>query len=114
MKIREMPFFTRPGYKLKQNGVGSLDDGELLSIILGFGSREESALELAHRLLQKYNLNGLGNCSLTELTKDCGNEVKALKLLCLIELSKRYNRLKDKGYSKVINSAEAVFNMLWV
>ena len=68
MRTLEMPFFTRPNFKLKRNGVGSLDDAELLSILLWKGTEKESSLELANRLLKKYNLNGLGECSVSELT----------------------------------------------
>lgn len=92
-----MPFFTTPYYKLKNKGPDFLDDAELLAILLSFGSKKESALELAYKLLKKYNLNKLGNYGLSELSKDCGNEIKALKLLSLVELSKRCNRLIDGG-----------------
>ena len=57
MKIKDIPWFNRPGFKLTRNGVNSLDDAELLSIIFGIGSKGESALELSNRLLKKYNLN---------------------------------------------------------
>ncbi|MFA5176381.1 MAG: UPF0758 domain-containing protein [Candidatus Nanoarchaeia archaeon] len=57
MHIKELPWFNRPGYKLEKNGASSLDSAELLAIIFGRGSMQESALELANRLVFKYNLN---------------------------------------------------------
>lgn len=106
-----MPFFTRPGFKLKEKGVESLGTDELLAIIFGVGSKGESALELSNKLLKKYNLSKLASCSLNELTKDCKDEVKAFKILCLYELIKRYNKLKDYSFTTSINSAEDVFKV---
>lgn len=108
-----MPWWNRPNFKLKRNGVETLDKAELLAIILWYGTPGESALELANRLLKKYNLNHLDELSVSELKKECnGNEIKALKILSLIELSKRYNKLVKGGYNKKeITCAKDVYNM---
>ncbi|MBU0963069.1 MAG: DNA repair protein RadC [Nanoarchaeota archaeon] len=112
MKIKDLPQFNRPGFKLTRNGVGSLDDAELLSIIFGIGSKEESALELANRLLKKYNFNKLEDLSVNDLAKECNNNFnKALQLLSLIEICKRYNTLISGGYCSSIKSANDVFNI---
>ena len=116
MKIKEIPWFNRPGFKLTRNGVNSLDDAELLSIIFGVGSKGESALELSNKLLKKYNFNNLENLSIKELAKECKSYNKALQLISLIELSKRYNKLINGGYDnkikhKTINSAKDVKNI---
>ena len=71
MKIKDIPFYNRPGFKLTRNGVNSLDDAELLSIIFGVGSKDENAIELSNRLLKKYNLNKLEHLSVKELAKEC-------------------------------------------
>lgn len=112
MKIKDLPWFNRPGFKLTKKGVDSLDDAELLAIIFGRGSKKESAIELSNRLLKKYNLNKLEDLSVKELAKECNWDFnKALQILSLIEISKRYNKLVRKGYSKRISSSEDVFNM---
>jgi|SRR3989344_3346452 len=113
MKIKDLPRFNRPGFKLTRNGVTSLDDAELLSIIFGIGSKDESALELSNRLLKKYNLNKLENLSVKELAEECKwNYNKALQILSLIEICKRYNKLVKGGYNnKPITSAKDVYNM---
>jgi len=113
MKIKDIPWFNRPGYKLTRNGVSSLDDAELLSIIFGVGSKGESALELSNKLLKKHNYNKLGQLSIKDLAKECsGNFNKALQILSLIEICKRYNKLVKGGYNKKpINSAKDVYNM---
>lgn len=112
MKIKDIPWFNRPGFKLTRNGVTSLDDAELLSIIFGIGSKGESALELSNKLLKKYNLNKLENLSIKTLAKECkGNYNKALQILSLIEICKRYNKLVNNGYTNIIKSAKDVFNI---
>src|SRR3989344_2011317 len=104
MRIKDLPWFNRPGFKLTRNGVKTLDNAELLAIIFGIGSKEESALELSNRLLKKYNLNKLEELSVKDLARECKwNYNKALQILSLIELSKRYYKL--------ITKAEDVYNM---
>lgn len=112
MKIKDLPWFNRPGFKLTRNGVKTLDNAELLAIIFGIGANGESALELSNRLLKDYNLNKLDDLSFNELKEECNDIVKALQLSSLIELSKRYNKLVSGGYNyKIITKAEDVYNM---
>ena len=111
MKIKDIPWFNRPGFKLTRNGVSSLDDAELLSIIFGIGSKGESALELSNKLLKKYNFNKLENISIKELAKECKSYNKALQLISLIELSKRYNKLVSNGFAFSIRSSKDVYNI---
>jgi DNA repair protein RadC len=113
VKIKDIPNFNRPGSKLIKNGVGSLDTAELLSIIFGVGSKGESAIELSNRLLKDYNLHKFEELGFKELTKECkGDFVKAMKLLSIVELSKRYNKLVKGGFNKKpINSAKDIYNM---
>jgi DNA repair protein RadC len=121
MKITDIPKFNRPSSKLMKDGVDSLDTAELMSIIFGIGSKGESAIEVSNRILMKYNLNKIDELGFNELVdefkgdrekKETGDFVKAMKLLSLIELSKRYNKLVSGGFnSKPISSAKDVYNM---
>ena len=117
MKIKDLPWFNRPGFKLTRKGVNFLDDAELLSIIFGVGSKGESALELSNKLLKKYNFNKLEDLSVKDLAKECkGNYNKALQILSLIEICKRYNKLIKGGYNgmierKEIKNSKDVYNM---
>ncbi len=89
MRIKDIPWWNRPDFKLKRDGVESLDEAELLAIILWYGNKGESALELANKLLNVYNLNHLDELSVDELKKECnGDGVKAIKIMSLIELVK--------------------------
>src|SRR3989344_51099 len=112
MKIREMPFFTRPGYKLIKKGPEYLDDAELLAILFDKGNSYGNAVEVANKLLKAFNLNKLPELSFTELKNSLNDDyVKAMKILSLNELFKRFNKLKSNGFKRRINSAEDVFNM---
>ena len=107
MKIKDLPDYTKPSSKLLKKGASSLDTPELLAIILGIGKLGESAIELSSRLLKKYDLDKFEELGFRELVKEINGDnkkdsysiVKAMQILSLIELSKRYNKLRNKGYS---------------
>lgn len=96
--IRELPNTERPYEKCEEKGAASLSDAELLAVILRSGSKGESALSLANRILYKEGNNGLLNLhqvgpeKLMEL-RGVGR-VKAIQLACLSEISKRMSRLR--------------------
>jgi DNA repair protein RadC len=110
MKIKDIPWYNRPGIRLKNKGVSHLSDAELLAIVLGRGSKEENAIDMSNRILGKYNFDKLVDLSLTELEKECKNQVKAMKIIAMYEIFKRTNRLSKKGFSKKIRNAEDVFH----
>ena len=112
MKIKDLPKFNRPASKLYKKGASSLDTAELLSVIFGKGTKGESALELANKLLKKYNLHKFEEIGFRKLTEECrGDYIKTLRILSLIELSKRYNKLVNKGYKRNISCAKDVYDM---
>jgi DNA repair protein RadC len=119
MKIKDIPWFNRPGFKLTRKGVNSLDDAELLSIIFWANDKEEDILSISNKILKKYNFHKLENAGYKELVNlICGKKkaeykdfVKVMKLLSLVELSKRYNKLVNKGYKRSISCAKDVYDM---
>ena len=114
-----MPFYNRPGFKLTQKGVQALDDAELLSIIFWANDKEDDVLDISNKILRKYNLHKIEDAGYNELVRficdgkkaEYPDFVKAMKLLSVIELSKRYNRLVQNGYKKRIRSAQDVYGM---
>jgi DNA repair protein RadC len=111
MNIREMPWFERPGARLKRNGPEVLSDAELLAIVLGRGSKEENVIDCSRRVLREQNLHYLAEQSLPELAKTFGDDqVKAMKVSAMFELFRRTNRLKVQGFSTKIQSAEDVYH----
>lgn len=83
----------RPREKLLKNGRHTLSIAELLAIILGSGSRQESAVDLAKRILTYYDnsLNKLSRVSVQELCKNFKGvgTAKAVSIVAVIELASR-------------------------
>jgi len=52
IKIKEIPLEDRPREKLKQNGISSLSDLELVAIILGTGIKGFNALQISEQVLE--------------------------------------------------------------
>ena len=83
-------------------GPENLTETELLAIIIRTGTKESSALEVADQVLKlarypREGLLGLYNMTLEELKSVKGiGEVKAVKLKCLTELSRRISEAKAK------------------
>lgn len=82
----------RPREKLSLKGERALSDSELLAIIMGSGSREESAVELAKRILNSVdnNWNNLSRLSIKDLCKFKGiGEAKAISIITALEIGRR-------------------------
>jgi len=89
--IKDMPVNMRPREKLLAQGENALNEHELLAIILGQGTRDISALELANRLLDTYNgLRRLQEASLEELIQAKGiGPAKAASIKASLEIGRR-------------------------
>jgi len=81
-----------PREKLASGGIASLDDVELLAILLGTGAARLSVIELAENLLDVFGgLRGLLLARRDTLEKQQGlGPAKTAKLLAVLELSRRY------------------------
>ena len=92
--MKNLPDAERPYERCLAQGPEHLSDAQLLSVIIRTGSREESSLELANRILAlggpDKGILGLLHLSLSQLTAVKGiGKVKAIQLLCIGELSRR-------------------------
>jgi DNA repair protein RadC len=83
---------TMPREKLAEEGITALTDAELLAILLGTGTGQQSVIELAEQLLQGFGgLRGLLLASRDTLERQRGlGPAKSSKLLAVLELSRRY------------------------
>jgi len=109
MKIKEMPWFNRPGARLRRKGVFSLSDAELLAIVLGRGDKTENAVDLSNRVLASFNFDKLSDLSLAELENEFRNPVKAMKITAMFEIFRRTSKLMKKGYKSQIKTASDVY-----
>ena len=110
VRMREVPWYNRPGTRLKRKGVGSLSDAELLAVVLGRGDYSENAVDLSNRVLGECNFNRLAGLSLVELERLVRHPVKAMKIMAMYEIFRRTNRLEKHGFQKKITSSEDVFH----
>ncbi len=92
LNIKSWAEDDRPREKLMLKGKTNLSDAELIAILLGSGSREETAVGLAQRLLKEVdnNLHELGRKSISDLKKFKGiGEAKAISIIAALEIGRR-------------------------
>ncbi|HZG60693.1 MAG TPA: DNA repair protein RadC [Anoxybacillus sp.] len=107
LMIRDFPEDERPRERLISDGPESLANHELLAILLRTGTKNESVLQLANRLLNHFEgLRLLKDATIEEITSIKGiGTAKAVQILAAIELGRRISRLQyDERY--VIRSPE--------
>jgi len=105
----------RPREKLVQKGSSVLSDAELIAILIGSGSREESAVELAKRILASvdHNLNELGKLSVNQLMRFKGiGEAKAVSIAAALEVGRR-RRTEDTAKITKIKSSYDAYELLY-
>ena len=81
----------KPREKLERLGASALSNAELLAILIGSGSRDESAVDLMKRIMSNCdnNLNTLGKKTIRELTEYKGmGPAKAITIMAACELGK--------------------------
>jgi DNA repair protein RadC len=100
----------RPREKLSGQGRRALTDAELIAILIGSGSRNETAVELSKRILHHYqnDLNKLGKASISELCKFKGiGEAKAISIIAALEIGRRRGETEVKVLDEVKSSRDA-------
>lgn len=99
----------RPREKMMMHGASALSNAELLAILIGSGSAEESAVELTRKILNDYhnNLNELGKASIDELCRYKGiGSAKAISILAASELGKRRKEESVKERIAILSSKD--------
>lgn len=106
IKIKELPISERPYEKLELYGEKALSEAELIAIIIKTGTKKETSVELAKRVLcldgndNTNNLTFLREKSLEEFMQIKGiGKVKAIQLKAVCELATRMNKPLD--YRKI-------------
>jgi len=118
MKIKELPLSERPYEKLERFGTECLSNAELLAIIIKTGTKEESSIAVAQRILslnkslEVNDLRFMQEISLEEFMQIKGiGKVKALQLKAICELTKRISRPINSNKS-IIRTPKDVANLL--
>lgn len=104
----------KPREKLLHKGRSVLSNAELIAILIGSGSKNETAVALSKRILASTNnnLNELGKVSIKQLMKFNGiGEAKAVSIAAALEIGRR--RQNEKAMLKAqISGSQAVFDLL--
>ncbi len=117
MKMKELPISERPYEKLEMYGAKALSNAELIAIIIKTGTKEESSVSIAQKILsldknRENNLRFLHNISIKEFMSIKGiGKVKALQLIAICELTKRMSRPLNTNQIQ-INSPNDVAKLL--
>ncbi|RXM48127.1 DNA repair protein RadC [Flavobacterium sp. YO12] len=118
MKLNHFPIKDwsdddKPREKLMLKGKDALSDAELLAILIGSGSRNESAVALSKRILASVdNLNSLGKLDISQLINFRGiGEAKAITIIAALELGRR-RRAEDTVELKKITSSKIAFEIM--
>ncbi|WEK70685.1 MAG: DNA repair protein RadC [Candidatus Chryseobacterium colombiense] len=114
MSIKFLAEDDRPREKFLSKGKSSLSDSELLAIIMGSGNKNETAIELARKILASVNNNWhqLSLLSLKDLMKFKGiGEVKAISIITALEIGRRRadQQLPEK---RIISSSNDAYLIL--
>ena len=119
IKMKNLPVTERPYEKLEQYGEKNLTNAELLAIIIKSGTREETSVQLAQKILllnenqDRNNLNFLREITIEELKKIKGiGKVKAIQIKATCELASRMNSI-DNYKNIIISKPSDVVDILF-
>jgi DNA repair protein RadC len=104
----------KPREKLMLKGKSVLSDAELIAILIGSGSRNESAVDLSKRILGSVNnnLNAIGKLSISQLINFKGiGEAKAISIIAALELGRR-RRAEEAVELTKITSSKTIFEIM--
>ena len=106
--IKQLPPELRPRERLLQSGPSALSDSELLGLLLGIGSREKTAVELAGQVISEAGgLHSLYDVCVHELIQVNGiGEAKACIILAAVELGRRIGQVRNPGRPVISSPAD--------
>ncbi len=115
MKIKNLPIDERPIEKGIRYGVSSLENVQLIAILMGSGIKGKSVLELSQDILNLSSdgISGLLRLDMEDILKIKGmGRFRTVRLLATIELCKRINTARRReGYIIDSSSKAADFFM---
>jgi DNA repair protein RadC len=108
--VHDLPLSERPRERLSRLGSEALSSQEILALILGRGTKGESVIVTAQKLLIRFgNLKNLASASIEELTQIKGiGPAKAAQIKATFELSKRLENSSSETTKITVKSPEDV------
>lgn len=108
--IKQWAEDDRPREKLLMKGRHVLTDAELIAILIGSGTREASAVQLAQTILHtvEHDLNKLGTMNVKKLTEFKGiGTARAITIIAALEIGRRRKEHREKGAKQITCSQDA-------
>ena len=116
LSLKEWAIEDRPREKLLAKGKKELSNAELIAILIGSGSVEQSAVDLAKDLLMKYDndLMAVSRLGVKELTKGFKGigEAKAISIISALELGFRLLSENNNRKEYYLKNSNDVFNYI--
>lgn len=110
LTIREWAEDDRPREKMMLKGAASLSDAELLAILIAIGNKDESAVELARRIMRECrdNINELAQLTVSDLCKRFKGigKAKAITIMAALELGRRRKTNEIVDRAKITSSID--------
>jgi DNA repair protein RadC len=120
LTIREWAEDDRPREKMQLRGVKSLSDSELLAILIGSGNKDETAVELARRMMHECNgsISELARLSIIDLCKRFKGigTTKAITIFAALEFGRRRQLNQTDDRKKIKSSVDlyTVFDPIFI
>jgi len=115
LNIKDWSAQDQPREKLLAHGRKSLSDAELIAILIGSGTRNESAVDLSKKILASVDndLVKLARLEVRDLTKFNGiGNAKAIAIVAALELGRRRKGTDKNVRSKITSSNDAYLALL--
>lgn len=112
-RVRDMAEQEKPREKMMAEGVSVLSSAELLSVVLGVGTKKEEVFTMSNRVLKEYGEKGIAyQKDPKTLEKDLKiPSAKACQIVACFELGRRFFQKKPGG-SVSLRSAKQAFEYL--
>jgi len=110
LSIKEWAVEDRPREKMLTKGIRALSEAELIAILIGSGTPDESAVEVSRRILASVNnnLNELGKKNISELQKFKGiGPAKSITIAAAMEIGRRRKESDPDEKPKITSSTDA-------
>lgn len=111
LTIKQWAHDDRPREKMMTKGATALSDAELVAILIGSGTTNETAVSIAQKVLAaaKNNLNELGRFSIKDLTKIKGiGTAKAIAIMAALELGRRRKNSEAINREQITSSNDVI------
>lgn len=113
LKLRDLPSDKKPREKMLSLGASALSVSELITVVIGTGTKREDVRAMSERILREYGEQSLtGDISAQKLSRDLDIPLgKALQITACAELGRRFFQKNERGIA-IVRTPRDVFDYL--